>query len=128
MAGSPLAKDVWMFGIGTALIIDALTEPGHDKIVELEATVSEKRAAKSRRAGRKAAKAAGKASAKTAAKTAAKAASEVKDQDSAYLAQVRKSANDLQAQGREAGGEGGREGAEAGGQGVLARRRSGSPR
>src|SRR4051794_4040783 len=41
--GSPLAKDVWMFGIGTALMADAVLDPAHDKLVELEATVSEKR-------------------------------------------------------------------------------------
>jgi uncharacterized membrane protein YphA (DoxX/SURF4 family) len=89
VAGSPLAKDAWMFGIGTSLIVDAMTEPGHDKIVELEATVSEKRAEKSRRATRKAAKATTKA---------AKSASKTKSQDSAYLKHLRETAADLQAQ------------------------------
>jgi hypothetical protein len=52
--GTGVAKDVWMFGIGTSLLVDAFLEPAHDKLVEIEATVSEKRAAKSRRAERKA--------------------------------------------------------------------------
>lgn len=56
--GVPIAKDVWMFGIGTGLVADALLSPAHDKHVELAATASEKRAEKSRRAKRKAAKAA----------------------------------------------------------------------
>jgi hypothetical protein len=51
--GQPYAKDVWLFGIGTSLIADGLLEPAHDKKVELEATVVEKRAQKSRRARRK---------------------------------------------------------------------------
>jgi uncharacterized membrane protein YphA (DoxX/SURF4 family) len=59
--GVAIAKDSWMFGIGTALIADALVEPAHDKKVELTATVSEKRSRQSRRAKRKAAKAADKA-------------------------------------------------------------------
>jgi uncharacterized membrane protein YphA (DoxX/SURF4 family) len=92
VAGSPLAKDAWMFGIGTSLIVDAMTEPGHDKIVELEATVSEKRAEKSRRATRKAAKSAGKAT-KNARRTARKAKSE----DAAYLKHLRETATELQA-------------------------------
>jgi uncharacterized membrane protein YphA (DoxX/SURF4 family) len=90
VAGSPLAKDVWMFGIGTSLIVDAMTEPGHDKIVELEATVSEKRAQKSRRAARKAAKASAKAEAKVAGKS-------TKDRAD-YLKQVRETAASLQAE------------------------------
>jgi hypothetical protein len=88
VAGSPLAKDAWMFGIGTSLIVDAMTEPGHDKIVELEATVSEKRSEKSRRAKRKAAKSAAKAS-NTARKT--------KREDTAYLKHLRETATELQA-------------------------------
>jgi uncharacterized membrane protein YphA (DoxX/SURF4 family) len=56
--GVPIAKDVWMFGIGTGLVADALLEPAHDKKVALEAGVAAKRAEKSRRAERKAAKAA----------------------------------------------------------------------
>lgn len=66
VAGSPLAKDVWMLGIGAGLIADAVLEPAHDKKIEIGATVSEKRAEKSRRAKRKAAKAASKSAAKAA--------------------------------------------------------------
>jgi uncharacterized membrane protein YphA (DoxX/SURF4 family) len=94
VAGSPLAKDAWMFGIGTSLIVDAMTEPGHDKVVELEATVSEKRAQRSRRATRKAAKETTKAAAKSARKSASKAKSE----DAAYLKHLRETASDLQAE------------------------------
>jgi uncharacterized membrane protein YphA (DoxX/SURF4 family) len=72
--GVPIAKDVWMFGIGTSLLADALLEPAHDKKLELEATVSEKRAAKSRRAERKAKKAASRANHEAAALARAKGA------------------------------------------------------
>jgi uncharacterized membrane protein YphA (DoxX/SURF4 family) len=98
VAGSPLAKDAWMFGIGTSLIVDAMTEPGHDKVVELEATVSEKRAEKSRRASRKAAKETTKAAAKAAAKSARKSADKAKSEDAAYLKHLRETASDLQAE------------------------------
>ncbi|MFN2560201.1 MAG: hypothetical protein ABR571_02735 [Jatrophihabitans sp.] len=98
VAGSPLAKDAWMFGIGTSLIVDAMTEPGHDKVVELEATVSEKRAQKSRRASRKAAKETTKAAAKAAAKSARKSADKTKSDDAAYLRHLRETASDLQAE------------------------------
>jgi uncharacterized membrane protein YphA (DoxX/SURF4 family) len=96
--GTPLAKDVWMFGIGTALITDAALEPAHDKVVELEATVSEKRAQKSRRATRKAAKASAKASTESARKAASKAASKAPKDGADYLKQVRETASTLQAE------------------------------
>jgi uncharacterized membrane protein YphA (DoxX/SURF4 family) len=92
--GTPLAKDVWMFGIGTALVADAALEPAHDKVVELEATVSEKRAQKSRRASRKAARASAKASTESARKAASKASKDGVD----YLKQVRETASALQAE------------------------------
>lgn len=88
--GSAIAKDVWMLGIGTGLIADGLLEPAHDKKVELGATVSEKRAEKSRRAKRKAAKAGAKAAAKASAKAS-------KSSNSDYLAQARDTALTLQA-------------------------------
>ena len=65
VAGSPIAKDVWMFGIGTGLIADAMLEPAHDKRLEVGATLAEKRAATTRRAKRKAAKAAAAATTRT---------------------------------------------------------------
>jgi uncharacterized membrane protein YphA (DoxX/SURF4 family) len=65
-AGTPIAKDIWMLGIGTGLITDAMLEPAHNKRLEVGATVAEKRAAKSRRAKRKAAKAAAEASKRSA--------------------------------------------------------------
>jgi uncharacterized membrane protein YphA (DoxX/SURF4 family) len=64
--GQVFAKDVWLFGIGTSLIADALLEPAHDKKVEIEATVLEKRAQKSRRSRRKAKKQTAKANAQLA--------------------------------------------------------------
>src|SRR3954453_1942120 len=68
--GQAIAKDVWMFGIGTSLMADALLEPAHDKKVEIGATVSEKRAVKaaekSRRAKRKAKRATRKGNAQLA--------------------------------------------------------------
>lgn len=56
--GVAIAKDTWMMGIGLGLMADAAFEPAHDKVVELERSVSERRAEKSRRARRKAKKAA----------------------------------------------------------------------
>lgn len=98
VAGTPLAKDAWMFGIGTSLIVDAMTEPGHDKVVELGATVSEKRAQKSRRASRKAAKETTRAAAKAAAKSAHDSASKATSDDAPYLKHLRETASELQAQ------------------------------
>jgi uncharacterized membrane protein YphA (DoxX/SURF4 family) len=91
--GAPVAKDSWMLGIGTALIADGLLEPAHDKVVELEATVSEKRSEKGRRAERKAAAVASKA----AGKAAGKAAKKSKSDDAAYLKHLRETATELQA-------------------------------
>jgi hypothetical protein len=100
--GTPIAKDVWMLGIGTGLIADALLEPAHDKKVELGAAVSTKRAEKSRRAKRGAARVAAKSSAKAAARSAraAKAVKVAKGKsgDGDYLKQVRESATGLQVQ------------------------------
>jgi uncharacterized membrane protein YphA (DoxX/SURF4 family) len=55
--GTPLAKDVWLLGMGLGLLADAALEPAHDKVIELEAVAAEKRASKTRRARRKARKA-----------------------------------------------------------------------
>ena len=82
--GTGIAKDVWMFGIGTSLLTDALLEPAHDKMVEIEATVSEKRAAKSRRAQRKAKK--------QSTKGGAKAAKQLLDAQTAAARQAQKAA------------------------------------
>jgi len=54
--GMPYAKDVWLLGAGLGLIADATLEPAHDKVIELETAVSQKRTQMSRRARRKAAK------------------------------------------------------------------------
>ena len=59
--GVPLAKDVWLLGMGLGLMADAAFEPAHDKVIGLEATVAQKRAEKTRRARRKAKKAARRA-------------------------------------------------------------------
>ena len=55
-AGLPIAKDIWMFGIGTGLVVDGLVSPAHDKKVQISATVHEKRNRKERRKAKKAAK------------------------------------------------------------------------
>src|SRR3954447_10440467 len=34
--GAPLAKDIWMLGMGLGLMADAALEPAHDKVIELE--------------------------------------------------------------------------------------------
>jgi len=80
-AGTGVAKDVWMFGIGTGLLADGLLEPAHDKKLELTTTVHEKaqRRAKQGRRARKAAEKTAKAAAvakvaKTAKDAAAKKA------------------------------------------------------
>ncbi len=77
--GMPIAKDVWMMGIGLGLMADAALEPAHDKVVELEASVAQKRAEKSRRARRKAKRADRRA-------------------NTEYLKQVRENAVELQAE------------------------------
>jgi uncharacterized membrane protein YphA (DoxX/SURF4 family) len=59
--GMPVAKDVWMMGIGLGLMADAAFEPAHDRVIELETTVSRSRAAHTARARRKASKAARRA-------------------------------------------------------------------
>jgi uncharacterized membrane protein YphA (DoxX/SURF4 family) len=56
--GQPIAKDVWMMGIGLGLMADASLSPAHDRVIELEASTAQKRANRSRRAQRKAKKAA----------------------------------------------------------------------
>ncbi|MEO9138887.1 MAG: hypothetical protein ABI345_07440 [Jatrophihabitans sp.] len=55
-AGVPIAKDVWMFGIGAGLVTDGLLSPAHDKKVKVAATIHEKRNRKERRKAKKAAK------------------------------------------------------------------------
>jgi uncharacterized membrane protein YphA (DoxX/SURF4 family) len=50
--GLAQAKDVWMLGAGLSLVLDALTEPAHDKKVQAVATVVEKAATKRRQARR----------------------------------------------------------------------------
>jgi hypothetical protein len=51
--GLAQSKDVWLLGAGVSLVVDALTEPAHDKRVELSATVHEKAAARRRQLGRR---------------------------------------------------------------------------
>ena len=62
--GSVIAKDVWMFGIGTALVMDGMLEPAHDKRLELAAAAGERANQKRKQArqARKAAKAVAKSS------------------------------------------------------------------
>lgn len=88
--GTGIAKDVWMFGIGTGLVLDGLLEPAHDKKLELVAATAEKTSKKREQAktARKAAKAAAKTSskqAKVAAGVGAAALAKAKDHDDAKL-------------------------------------------
>jgi len=53
--GSPIAKDVWMAGIATSLLVDAVTAPAHDKAIEVTATVAGKASARQSRKAKKAA-------------------------------------------------------------------------
>jgi hypothetical protein len=55
-AGSGMAKDVWMLGMGAGLILDATLSPAHDKKVEVTSTVAERRGGRARRKAKKAAK------------------------------------------------------------------------
>jgi hypothetical protein len=80
--GMPIAKDVWMLGIGAGLLADGLLAPAHDRKTALGATVAEKRAEKTRRAKRKAKRAARKAGSR----------------NTDYVKQVREAATDLQAE------------------------------
>ncbi len=54
--GMAMSKDVWMAGIGVALVADGLLEPAHDKKVEVSATRQGKKLGKQSRKDRKAAK------------------------------------------------------------------------
>ena len=62
--GTGIAKDVWLFGIGVALVADGLLEPAHDKKVEIVAERHGKKEARQSRRKRKAAKKAAKLAAK----------------------------------------------------------------
>jgi uncharacterized membrane protein YphA (DoxX/SURF4 family) len=78
--GMPLAKDVWMFGMGVGLMADAALEPAHDRVIELESAVSHKRSARKGRAQR----------------SAKKAARRAKQANTHYVEQVRTNALELQ--------------------------------
>ena len=54
--GVPIAKDVWMAGIGLGLMVDGLLEPAHNKKVELTAAHQGKKAGKQSRLDRRMAK------------------------------------------------------------------------
>jgi hypothetical protein len=49
--GVAIAKDVWLAGIGTSLIVDALTAPVHDKRVEVTHHIKEAAAVNTVKAG-----------------------------------------------------------------------------
>jgi hypothetical protein len=102
--GTGVAKDVWMFGIGTSLLADALLEPAHDKKVEIEATVSEKRAAKSRRADRKAKKHVTRAGAKATKQALESQAASAKQAQKAASKAAKKAAEKAQKQAAKASG------------------------
>ena len=96
--GVALAKDVWMFGIGTALVADGLLEPLHDKKTAVGAAVSERRSAETRRARRKARKAARRAQMKQAAEAASAMQAE-------YAKRARKAAKEARKRAAEASAE-----------------------
>lgn len=120
-AGSGMAKDVWMLGMGAGLMLDASLEPAHDKKVEVATALHTKRTSKERRQAKKEAKEARAATrahlaemakeqqrelnkrarkaAKSARKSAAKAAKQARESDAA------KRAKELAAQGREKAAE-----------------------
>jgi len=102
--GTGVAKDVWMFGIGTSLLADALLEPAHDKKVEIGATVSEKRAAKSRRAERKEKKQVTRAGAKATKQALESQVASAKQAQKAATKAARKAAEKAQKQAAKAGG------------------------
>jgi hypothetical protein len=52
--GTAVSKDVWMMGIGVGLMADAALEGTHDRVVEIESSMSRRRAAAGKRARRKA--------------------------------------------------------------------------
>lgn len=96
--GTAVAKDVWMFGIGTALVADGVLEPLHDKKTAVGAAVSERRAAETRRARRKARKAARRAQVKQAAEAASAMQAE-------YAKRARKAAKEARKRAAEASAE-----------------------
>jgi uncharacterized membrane protein YphA (DoxX/SURF4 family) len=80
--GQPLAKDIWLMGIGVGLMADAALEPAHDRVVGIEASMSQKRADRSARARRK----------------AKKLTKRARNSNADYLKQARESAMELQAE------------------------------
>lgn len=96
--GTAVAKDVWMFGIGTALVADGVLEPLHDKKTAVGAAVSERRASETRRARRKARKAARRAQVKQAAEAASAMQAE-------YAKRARKAAKEARKRAAEASAE-----------------------
>lgn len=101
--GGPMAKDVWMLGIGAGLMADAILEPAHDRRVEVVAAVSEKRAAKGRQARK--AKRRAKAANGDFAKQARKAA---KDAQSVARKRGQKAAKKAQKQAEQASAKAGK--------------------
>lgn len=75
--GMPIAKDVWMAGIGVGLIVDGLLEPAHDKKIEITAAHQGKKAGKVTRRDRRKAKKARAEARKDALKAAATARAEL---------------------------------------------------
>ena len=51
--GTPISKDVWMFGIGLGLMTDAALEGARDGVAEIEASVARRRAERGKRARRR---------------------------------------------------------------------------
>jgi hypothetical protein len=110
-AGSGMAKDVWMLGMGAGLMLDATLEPAHDKKVEATSALHERRTGKERRKAKKVAK---QARAETRAhlaemakeqqrefnKRARKAAKKARKSAAATAEQARKSAVETAAQAR----------------------------
>jgi hypothetical protein len=108
-AGSGMAKDVWMLGMGTGLMLDATLSPAHDKKVEITSTVAEKRTGRARRKAKKAAK---QARAETRAQLVAMAKEqqhELNKRARKAAKQARKSALDTAAQARASAEETGKQ-------------------
>jgi uncharacterized membrane protein YphA (DoxX/SURF4 family) len=94
--GSGIAKDVWMFGIGTGLVMDGLLEPAHDKRLELTAAVTEKAGQKRKQAKevRKAAKSAAKEARREALASAKQNAAAAKERKAKMSRRARKAADE----------------------------------
>ena len=104
--GIPIAKDVWLFGIGAGLLADGLLEPAHDKKIAVGAAVAERQASGKRRARRRARRLAGRQARAEQVAQMKEAANRLAEARTAYAPVVAEKAAQAKATGRRLGRRG----------------------